>query len=174
MDGVTGVRFWLGMSLIDSGNFHTARSLFQRSGCCVFARFGIVTLLLSLAFITSSAAIVHLAYHDPLTGLLNRAAVQEHANRKIAAGEPFALILIDLDNFKTVNDTYGHLIGDDYLKHIADLLELHAKPGDITGRIGGDEFVLLMPIDSGQMPVYQEAHSVYSHSLVTLFLSIKS
>ncbi|MZQ82228.1 diguanylate cyclase [Paenibacillus sp. 5J-6] len=101
----------------------------------------------------------HLAYHDPLTGLLNRAAVQEHANRKIAAGEPFALILIDLDNFKTVNDTYGHLIGDDYLKHIADLLERHAKPGDIAGRIGGDEFVLLMPIDLAQMSVYEEAHS---------------
>lgn len=101
----------------------------------------------------------HLAYHDPLTGLLNRAAVQEYANRKIAAGEPFALILIDLDNFKTMNDTYGHLIGDNYLKHIADLLELHAKPGDMAGRIGGAEFVLLMPIESGQMPVYKEAHS---------------
>lgn len=101
----------------------------------------------------------HLAYHDPLTGLLNRAAVQEHANRKITAGEPFALILIDLDNFKTVNDTYGHLIGDDYLKHIADLLELHAEPGDIAGRIGGDEFVLLMPFDSAHMQVYEEAYS---------------
>lgn len=101
----------------------------------------------------------HLAYHDPLTGLLNRAALQEHANRKIAASEPFALILIDLDNFKTVNDTHGHLIGDEYLKHIAALLELHANPGDIVGRIGGDEFVVLMPIDSAQMPVYQEAHS---------------
>ncbi|NOV01069.1 sensor domain-containing diguanylate cyclase [Paenibacillus planticolens] len=100
----------------------------------------------------------HLAYHDPLTGLFNRAAVHEHVNRKIADGEQFALILVDLDNFKSVNDTHGHLIGDDYLKHIAALMELHAGAGDVIGRIGGDEFVLLMPLHSvDEKQVYQEA-----------------
>ncbi|MBP1965424.1 histidine kinase N-terminal 7TM domain-containing diguanylate cyclase [Paenibacillus aceris] len=111
----------------------------------------------------------HLAYHDPLTGLFNRAAVHEHANRKIANDEQFALILVDLDHFKPVNDTHGHLIGDDYLKHIAALLELHARPGDIVGRIGGDEFVLLMPFHADEKQVYQEAHERLFPLTVTPF-----
>lgn len=111
----------------------------------------------------------HLAYHDPLTGLFNRAAVHEHANRKIANGEQFALILVDLDHFKPVNDTHGHLIGDDYLKHIAALLELHAGPGDIVGRIGGDEFVLLMPFRSDEKQVYQVVHERLFPLTVTPF-----
>jgi len=87
----------------------------------------------------------HLAHHDSLTGLYNRTVVQEQLQQKIANNKPFALALIDLDNFKSINDTYGHLIGDSYLKHIANSLNNSAKLGDLTGRIGGDEFVLIVP-----------------------------
>ncbi|RAP75680.1 sensor domain-containing diguanylate cyclase [Paenibacillus montanisoli] len=96
----------------------------------------------------------HLAYHDPLTGLSNRMAIQEQVRGKIAAGERFSLVLIDLDNFKSVNDTFGHLIGDQYLQHIASKLKQNAKPGDILGRLGGDEFVLLIPYRRSEKQVY--------------------
>lgn len=86
----------------------------------------------------------YLAHHDSLTDLYNRAAIQEQVQQKIAGREMFALTLVDLDNFKLINDTYGHLIGDLYLQHIACILKDHAQTGDFIGRIGGDEFVLII------------------------------
>ncbi len=89
----------------------------------------------------------HNAYHDPLTGLYNRTALEEELRVRTEGTEPFAVIMIDLNHFKPINDTYGHAIGDMYLKFIAELLQglLH-KPGDTAARIGGDEFVLLLSI----------------------------
>lgn len=87
----------------------------------------------------------HLAHHDPLTDLYNRIAIQEQLEHRIANRESFALVLIDLNNFKQVNDTYGHLVGDLYLKHIAHILKQCTAPGDVAGRVGGDEFVLIVP-----------------------------
>ncbi|MDD9271607.1 GGDEF domain-containing protein [Paenibacillus sp. GCM10023248] len=83
----------------------------------------------------------YLAHHDSLTNLYNRAALQEQLLQKIAHRESFALIMIDLDQFKPINDTYGHFVGDLYLKHIAHRLENSSRPDDRIGRIGGDEFV---------------------------------
>ncbi|WP_308639871.1 sensor domain-containing diguanylate cyclase [Paenibacillus silvisoli] len=107
--------------------------------------------------IESESSYRYLAYHDALTGLCNRVAIQEKVSGKIAAGEPFALVLIDLDNFKPVNDTYGHLVGDQYLRHIAAKLQESAKPGDLLGRLGGDEFVLLIPHRLNEKQAHQEA-----------------
>jgi cyclic di-GMP phosphodiesterase Gmr len=87
----------------------------------------------------------HLAHHDSLTDLYNRTAIREQLELKIAGNDWFALAFIDLDHFKQVNDTYGHYVGDLYLKHIADTIKLGAKPSDLIGRIGGDEFVLIVP-----------------------------
>ncbi|SFS53504.1 diguanylate cyclase (GGDEF) domain-containing protein [Paenibacillus sp. 453mf] len=86
----------------------------------------------------------HLALHDSLTNLSNRAAMEEYLEQKIAQQERFALVLIDLDNFKPVNDSYGHLVGDLYLKHIARIFKNTAGPSDLAARIGGDEFVLIV------------------------------
>ncbi len=89
----------------------------------------------------------HSAYHDPLTGLYNRTALEEELRVRTAAADPFAVIMIDLNHFKPINDTYGHAVGDMYLKFIAELLQgLMHKPGDTVGRIGGDEFILLLSI----------------------------
>jgi diguanylate cyclase (GGDEF)-like protein/PAS domain S-box-containing protein len=87
-----------------------------------------------------------LARHDGLTGLLNRQAFVDEL--KAACHAPtidrFALLLIDLDNFKGINDDLGHLAGDDALRMVADRLRAAISPGDVGGRIGGDEFAVLL------------------------------
>jgi diguanylate cyclase (GGDEF)-like protein/PAS domain S-box-containing protein len=92
-------------------------------------------------------AIVHLARHDPLTDLPNRRVVEEDLLRLLArAGRslPSALLLVDLDNFKEVNDRCGHAAGDDVLRSVARAFLEAVRPGDLVGRIGGDEFVVLL------------------------------
>ena len=86
---------------------------------------------------------------DPLTGLLNRRAAMERLDSETQAalrdGTPLSLVLIDLDHFKTINDRYGHATGDRVLKHFAASGRLQSRPGDTFARIGGEEFLLLMP-----------------------------
>ncbi|BCD59823.1 diguanylate cyclase/phosphodiesterase [Nitratiruptor sp. YY08-14] len=91
----------------------------------------------------------YLAFHDPLTSLPNRASFQDMLENlsKIAkrSKERFALIYLDIDNFKFVNDTYGHEIGDRLLVDIANNLKNTLRDSDLIFRIGGDEFVVLIP-----------------------------
>jgi diguanylate cyclase (GGDEF)-like protein len=89
------------------------------------------------------AALQHQAHHDPLTGLPNRDQLAEYAAAR--HGRPLAVLLLDLDGFKLVNDTYGHATGDRLLQEVARRLDVGLRDGDLAGRIGGDEFVVLMP-----------------------------
>ena len=86
---------------------------------------------------------------DPLTGLLNRRGFDERAAAELspAAREsrPFALVILDIDHFKLVNDQWGHDVGDRVLRHVGDLLREQAREGDILARFGGEEFVALLP-----------------------------
>lgn len=86
---------------------------------------------------------------DAKTGLLNAAAWQREADTELAraqrSDDPLALILIDLDHFKQVNDTHGHLIGDQVLVAVAGVLCNQLRDSDIIGRFGGEEFVVLLP-----------------------------
>ena len=84
---------------------------------------------------------------DPLTNLLNRHGLEHAIGRLGPTDGPFVAMLIDLDGFKSVNDTYGHNIGDDLLVKVARRIEEHAPRGATIARIGGDEFVLLFPAD---------------------------
>ncbi|MFF5294905.1 diguanylate cyclase domain-containing protein [Paractinoplanes globisporus] len=85
----------------------------------------------------------HAAFHDPLTGLPNRALLWRRF--AVAADGPYAVLLVDLDGFKAINDTYGHLAGDDLLCRIAERLR-HVCGADATvARLGGDEFAALLP-----------------------------
>jgi len=89
----------------------------------------------------------YLAVHDPLTGIRNRATLAETMDRIVDGarkGAPGALIYIDLDNFKSVNDSFGHAAGDELLTTVASVLTRSVRSGDILFRLGGDEFCILM------------------------------
>ena len=89
------------------------------------------------------AKLAHQASHDMLTGLPNRAELVELMTAAFEAGEPLALLFIDLDRFKWVNDSLGHEAGDILLVEVADRLRRVLRPGDVVARLGGDEFVVL-------------------------------
>ena len=94
-------------------------------------------------------AVKRLAFDDQLTGLANRRRLMVHLDHAIArsdrGGEALALLLIDLDKFKFINDTYGHATGDALLKEVAVRLQRACREVDICARLGGDEFVVLAP-----------------------------
>ena len=85
------------------------------------------------------------ALTDTLTGLGNRRALNEGLTRVLDRGCPFALLHLDLDFFKSVNDTHGHAAGDHVLVAVADVLRAAMREGDIITRVGGDEFVMVLP-----------------------------
>ncbi|NJM30586.1 MAG: diguanylate cyclase [Rhizobiales bacterium] len=86
-----------------------------------------------------------LAYFDPLTGVGNRRRFHEDVQQLVGSGKPVAVVLVDLDNFKQVNDTFGHTTGDALLMEIAALLQREAPAGAKLTRMGGDEFAILLP-----------------------------
>ena len=90
-----------------------------------------------------------LAYSDPLTGISNTRIIEADLEREIARlrryGRPFAFAYVDLDHFKLVNDSLGHLAGDDLLQQVALALSGAVRASDIVARLGGDEFGVLMP-----------------------------
>jgi diguanylate cyclase (GGDEF)-like protein len=90
----------------------------------------------------------HLAYHDTLTGLPNRAWLNEELERALARaerqGSVFALMFLDIDQFKRINDTLGHSVGDQLLRAVAERLKQRLRRGDALSRLGGDEFCIVL------------------------------
>jgi len=97
--------------------------------------------------------ILQLANTDALTGVLNRRAfmqrMEEEVHRAMRKEEPFSLIMVDIDHFKKINDTYGHQAGDLVLQKFTSLLETSIRPYDLTARYGGEEFILCLPGTNG-------------------------
>ncbi|WP_372632510.1 diguanylate cyclase [Cohnella sp.] len=87
------------------------------------------------------------AQTDPLTGLFNRRTMDKFIGSWIAKGNPFSLLVMDLDHFKNVNDTYGHDVGDEVLKFLASSLRKLLKEDNVICRFGGEEFIVLLPDD---------------------------
>ena len=96
----------------------------------------------------SHSRMLHLAQHDPLTGLANRMLLVERMEQALQeaqlSGEQFAVVFMDLDHFKHINDTLGHHLGDGVLKRVAERLQHTTRSSDTVSRQGGDEFVLLL------------------------------
>lgn len=96
----------------------------------------------------SEAALAHLAFHDPLTNLLNRAGLRDHLARTIKERHAAGLtpvFFLDLDRFKTINDTLGHVVGDQLIVEIGRRLARHLRPEEVLARTGGDEFIVVSP-----------------------------
>jgi len=99
--------------------------------------------------ISAREALLHRATHDPLTGLWNRAAILEVLSKELARARreaaSIAVGMADLDRFKHINDTYGHLAGDAVLREVAQRLHASIRPYDGIGRYGGEEFLIVLP-----------------------------
>ena len=108
----------------------------------------------------------HLAHHDPLTALPNRLLFHDrlqHALPRAARDrEQLAILFIDLDRFKNVNDTLGHHIGDELLQQVAEQLSARLREGDTLARLGGDEFIVLLENVDGQYGATQVAEKLVS------------
>lgn len=91
----------------------------------------------------------HYASTDSLTGVYNRRSFAKKAEDKILQAKtyklPLSFMILDLDNFKHINDTYGHLLGDEVVIHVSNVLQNNIKQNYILGRYGGEEFIILMP-----------------------------
>lgn len=85
-----------------------------------------------------------LATRDQLTSVCNRRFFFEQSEHLLSVGTPFSIVLFDLDEFKQVNDTYGHLAGDRVLQHVGALFQRNTRPSDLIARYGGDEFVMVL------------------------------
>jgi diguanylate cyclase (GGDEF)-like protein/PAS domain S-box-containing protein len=108
--------------------------------------------------------IAHLAHYDALTDLPNRVLFREQIERelrKAVSGQQFALLYIDIDEFKGINDSLGHHVGDELLKAVAASLKDCTKPGDLIARLGGDEFAVIQTAVGGRAEVEEFVIRIY-------------
>ncbi len=134
---------------VASGQYRDEFLAFVRSEVRLFAMGG---LLYALAIVKDQLADAHrqvlqmhtLARTDPLTGLPNRLALSEHLEREAHRADGLYVVLLDLDHFKQINDRYGHTVGDEVLKEVGRRLRSSLRKGDLLGRWGGEEFMIVM------------------------------
>lgn len=150
----------LALRAVTSGSIGADETLFSPTPIqsVVIASYPILLLALNIGLILIAtermrSELEYLATHDPMTGALNRRAIVEAAERELARcqrhGHVMSLLMMDLDHFKKINDTYGHLVGDRVLREFAAQVGELLRLPDQFGRYGGEEFVLVLP-DTGR------------------------
>ncbi len=109
-----------------------------------------------------------MARHDPLTGLLNRSSfldqLEHAAQTRRGINEQIGLFIIDLDGFKGINDGFGHDVGDELLRQLADSLKFQGEDLDAIARLGGDEFAAFVSFDPDEV----DLHDLANHTLASL------
>jgi diguanylate cyclase (GGDEF)-like protein len=115
----------------------------------------------------------YLATHDSLTTLPNRRHVKDEVVRLVAdcviSGRRCAVVALDLDGFKYINDSRGHAVGDQVLSHVADLFRAQLRPTDYIGRVGGDEFAAVLAnvtVDEAQLVIFRLLEALRAETIV--------
>jgi diguanylate cyclase (GGDEF)-like protein len=131
--------------------------------------------LLGRAYNQLRSELASMVLADPLTACLNRRGLDQVLNQAVSSASRFggevALLAIDIDYFKTINDTFGHLAGDAVLRELADLLAQSSRGGDVVARVGGEEFVVLLPgadIETAGVVAERVLNTVRLHSFRTV------
>lgn len=145
----------------------------------------VVKVSICLANVTAHEELKRLATRDPLTDLLNRremeATLKQEFNRMLRYGQPLALLFVDCDDFKKVNDCHGHDCGDAVLQYVANHLRNQVRPSDMIFRFAGDEFVIILPHQSVQdaqvaanrLKAFFESHPLpFGGQLIPISISI--
>ena len=159
--------------LLDHQSQHTLMSI--RLGIALMAIAPITVASVMSARNQLLAGLQHLATHDPLTDLLNRRAFSDIAGKQLAAAvrlkRPVAFLMLDIDHFKSINDTYGHGAGDQVLAKLAASMRKGLREQDFLGRLGGEEFaVLLVGCTPEQAIVIAErVRTVFATTIVDLY-----
>lgn len=107
--------------------------------------------------------VIAMSKRDPLTGLRNRAGVSEQVDNYLRDGNKGVFFIMDMDNFKAVNDTYGHLEGDKVLVKFAKALKRASEADDIVARLGGDEFIIFAPYEMDKDEIREKARKLIRH-----------
>lgn len=141
-------------------------------GVCIFCLFGVVKLKM-----TKDASELHAekmekaANIDGLLGIGNRRMLQRKLNTMATDYTPFSLLLIDVDHFKAINDTHGHLVGDDILRELTQSMENSMRPEDTIGRWGGEEFLVIAngtELESAEMLAQRIREGILQHDFATV------
>jgi len=118
--------------------------------------------------------LLHKATSDPLTGIANRASFESRFRKAVnefdKQGTVFSLVLLDIDHFKSVNDTWGHDVGDQALRHVTKIIQTALRKGDFVARIGGEEFALILhyvPLQTSEVVAERIRSKIEASSLVT-------
>lgn len=163
----TGINSWMLFYVVSKNEACQPYDYIMLSGllfACIVLVGGIMLLRMIWKNNTrSQIGLIKDAQTDALTGLLNKRSTREKVDEWLAGEGRFqshAFLMVDVDKFKDINDIFGHAAGDEVLREIGKLLKLYFRDGDVVGRIGGDEFVILMKGISSKEDVLQRAEGL--------------
>jgi len=141
-------------------------------GVCIFCLFGVVKLKMTKDASDLRAEKMEKAANiDGLLGIGNRRMLQSKLNTMATDYSPFSLLLIDVDHFKAINDTHGHIVGDDILRELTQSMEDSVRPEDTFGRWGGEEFLVIAngtELESAEMLAQRIREGVAQHEFATV------